>query len=114
MYKTKIKLPYQEFIIRNAFPIIVIAAFFMAFWVKGFIFAGMFMGIMITIAIWLLIVKLPKWMKALMGRHILMSDLLLTIGSAGILSTIGPGPTVVMASATEASLLSVLLRSLKE
>jgi hypothetical protein len=85
---------------------------YMAFWVKGVVFSGMFMGIMITIAMWTLVAKFPEWLLALMGRHILISDLLLTICSSFILGTIGPGPTILMGTATVAVLLSILLNSL--
>ncbi len=84
----------------------------MAFWVKGAVFSGMFMGIMITISMWVLVMKFPTWLQALMARHILISDLVLTVVSSFILGTVGPGPTILMGTATVAVLLSVLLNSL--
>jgi hypothetical protein len=108
----KQSLPYSEAIRRYSFPLIIFSAMFMAFLVKGAVFNGMFMGIVWTIALWILIVKLPRWLKALMGRHILMSDLALSLISFGALASMGPGPTIVAAATTQATLMSVLLRTL--
>jgi hypothetical protein len=106
------ELPYNTFAKKYAFIGIVGLAVLLALSIKGIVLGGMFMGIMITIAVWLLVLKLPDFVKNFMSRHILLSDLILSIGSLGILSAIGPGPTVVMAASTEAALLSLLLKTL--
>lgn len=112
MKDTKKKLPYQQILSDWGFPIIISIAILMAFLAKGVVFNGMFMGVMITIALWVIVMKLPHWLKALMGRHILMSDMILTILTFGGLSAMGPGPTIIAASAVQASLTSLLLRGL--
>lgn len=101
-----------EWLVKNSFWILVIIAILCAAVVKGIAFGGMFMGMMATIAIWALVLKLPTGMKAWMGKHILLSDLLLTIFSSALLGYIGSGPTVFMAAATVAVLMTVLLMGL--
>lgn len=70
------------------------------------------MGIMSTIAIWILVIKLPLGIQAWMGKHILLSDLGLSVCSYSLLAAIGVGPTLFMAAATQATLLSLLLTTL--
>lgn len=85
----------------------------MAFWVKGVIFSGMFMGIMMTIALWVLVLKSPKFLQRIMARHTLLSDLVLTALGTSVLSALGPGTTVFMAIVTQMVLLSLLLQTLE-
>lgn len=84
----------------------------MAMLAKGVVFNGMFMGIVITVAMWILVKKLPYWLQCLMGRHQLLSDLVLTILIFSGLASMGPGPTILMASTTQATMTSVLLKTL--
>lgn len=102
----------EKYLWKNSFSILIIGAFLMAFWVKGVVFAGMFMGIMTSIAIWILVLKLPKWMKVQMGKHVLLADLGLSLASFTFLSSIGAGATVFAAGVTNAAILSVMLHSL--
>ncbi len=101
-----------EWLVKNSFWILIILAVFSAAVVKGIAFSGMFIGMIATIAIWALVIKLPTGMKAWMGRHILISDLLLTLLSFLLLGYIGSGPTAFMAAATVAVLMTVLLAGL--
>jgi hypothetical protein len=103
----------KEYIWKNSFSLLIIGAFLMAFWVKGVVFAGMFMGIMSAIAIWIIVMKLPKWVRVQMGKHVLLSDLGLSLASFTFLSSIGAGVTVFAAGVTNAAILSVLLHGLK-
>jgi len=96
-----------------AFAVIIGLAVFMVFWVKGVVFSGMFMGIMSTIAVWVLVIKSPLVIQNWMGKHVLISDLFLTSIGASLIASIGPGPTVFMATVTQMVLLSVLLQTLK-
>lgn len=97
----------------GTFVLLVIITLFMAFWVRGFVFAGMFMGLVATIAIWVVVLKFPPPVKRFMGRHVLISDLILTATAMSGLSVIGPGATVFMAICTQAVLTSILLPTLK-
>lgn len=105
----KVKKVYQN----TTFVLLVIVTLLLAFWVRGVVFAGMFMGLVSTIAIWVLVLKFPPRLQAFMGRHILISDLFLTMLSMSGLSVIGPGATVFMAICTQAVLISVLLQTLE-
>lgn len=91
---------------------LIVSAFMMAFYVKGVVFGGMFMGIMAAIAIWIIVLKLPKWLRVQMGKHVLISDLMLSLVSFSFLSSIGAGVTVFVAGITNAAILSLLLQSL--
>lgn len=102
----------KETLKKLTFPIVIIAAVVLAFAVKGFVLGGMMMGIMSTIAIWVLVLKLPISIQSWMGKHILISDLMLSVASYTLLASIGPGPTIFMAAATQAVLLSILLTSI--
>jgi hypothetical protein len=102
----------KETLKKLTFPIVIIAAVILAFAIKGFVLGGMMMGIMSTIAIWVLVLKLPDSIQMWMGRHVLISDLILSISSYTLLASIGPGPTIFMAAATQAVLLSILLTSI--
>lgn len=112
MKETKTELPYKAALNKYSFPLLVGFALFMAFMAKGIVFNGMFIGVMITIAVWIVVLKLPKWIQKLMRKNIFLSDLALTIASFGAISALGPGPTVVMASSVNACLFSFLLRTL--
>ena len=101
-------------ILKNSFPLAIAIAFVLAFVAGGVVRDGMFMGFMSTLAIWFLIAKFPDKLKRLMGKYLLISDLILSTVLFGTFTAfIGPGPTVLMASATQAMLLSVLLAGLK-
>lgn len=95
------------------FGVVIFIAMVMAIMVKGFMFSGMLMGVMLAIALWALVIKAPIWLQRLMGKHVLISDLLLSAGGASVLAAIGPGPTVFMALVTQMVVLSVLLQTLK-
>ena len=95
-----------------AFGIIIAFALFLAFWIKAVILSGMFMGIVSTIAIWVLVMKFPKFLKTFMARHILISDLILTGLATSVIAAIGPGPTIFMAMMTQMVLVSLLLHTL--
>jgi len=97
----------------STFVLLVIITLFLAFWVRGFIFAGMFMGLVSTIAIWVLVLKFPPKLQNFMGNHVLISDLILTMIAMSGLSVVGPGATVFMAMCTQAVLTSILLPTLK-
>ena len=103
------KKAYQN----GTFVLLVIITLFMAFWVRGFVFAGMFMGLVSTIAIWVLVLKFPPRVQRFMGKHVLISDLILTMVAMSALSVIGPGATIFMAICTQAVLTSLLLPTLK-
>ena len=94
------------------FPLVIISAIVLAFMIKGFVLGGMMMGIMSTIGIWVLVRKFPNSLKKWMGTHILISDLALSIATYSLLAAIGPGPTLFMAAATQAVLLSILIPTL--
>jgi hypothetical protein len=85
----------------------------MAFWVKGVVFSGMFMGIISTIAIWVLVLKSPKIIQKIMSKHTLIADCVLSSLSISVLSALGPGTTVFMAMITQMVLLSFLLETLE-
>ena len=95
------------------FGVICFIAMVMAIMVKGFMFSGILMGTMLAIALWALVIKFPSWLQRLMGKHVLIADLLLSAGGASVLAAIGPGPTVFMALVTQMVLLSILLQTLK-
>lgn len=97
-----------------AFAVLIALALTMAFWVKGVVFSGMFMGIMSTIALWVLVLKSPKFVQNFMSKHQLLSDVVLTAFGASALAAIGPGPTVFMAAVTQMVLLSLLLQTLEK
>jgi hypothetical protein len=94
------------------FPIVIILAVILAFMVKGFVLGGMMMGIMSTIGVWVLVLKCPSFLKQWMGKHVLLSDLMLSTASYSIMAAMGPGPTLFMAAATQAVLLSILIPTL--
>lgn len=102
----------KETLRKLTFPLVIVAAVVLAFAIKGFVLGGMMMGIMSTIAIWVLVLKLPYTIQQWMGRHVLISDLILSVCSYTLLASIGPGPTIFMAAATQAVLLSILLTSI--
>jgi len=112
MKRTPFRL--RDWLLNNSFPLAILFAIWISFTVGGFIRDGMFMGLISSIALWVLIVKLPIWTKRLMGRYLLISDLTLTtIVFVMFTSFIGPGPTAFMAAATQAVTLSVLLLGLR-
>ena len=94
------------------FPLVIISAIVLAFLIKGFVLGGMMMGIMSTIGVWVLVKKFPSFLKNWMGRHVLLSDLALSTASYSLLAAMGPGPTLFMAAATQAVLLSILIPTL--
>lgn len=96
------------------FGILIAGTTLLAFMVKGIVLGGMFMGLMATIAIWVLVLKMPDVIQRFMGNHPLMSDLALSAGSAAVMAGIGPGPTLFMATITQMVLLSILLTTLKD
>jgi len=103
----------KEFFLKYSFPITIIVAIWLSFAVGGFVRDGMFMGLISTMALWLLVIRLPVRVKRFMGRHILLSDLVLTlIVFSSFTAFIGPGPTVFMCSVTQATTMSVLLAGL--
>ena len=105
---------FIRLIVKNAFPIAVIVAIILAFTAGGIVRDGMFMGFMSTLAIWFLIIKFPVKIKQFMAKYVLLFDLILSVVLfATFTSFIGPGPTVLMTSVTQAVMLSVLLSSLK-
>ena len=97
-----------------AFIVLISIALAMAFWVKGVVFSGMFMGVISTIAIWVLVLKSPKFIQKFMATHPLLSDLVLTSFGASAMAAIGPGATVFMAIVTQMVLLSLLLQTLEK
>jgi len=105
----EVKKAYQN----TTFVLLVILTLLLAFWVRGVVFSGMFMGLVSTLAVWTLVIKFPPRLQSLMGRHVLISDLILTMLSMSALSVIGPGATIFMAICTQAVLISVLLQTLE-
>lgn len=97
-----------------SFFLIVALALAMAFWVKGVVFSGMFMGIMSTIAIWVLVMKMPGAIQRIMARHTLISDMALSALAMPVISILGPGTTVFMAMITQMVMLSFLLETLEK
>ena len=95
-----------------AFIMLISLALAMAFWIKGVVFSGVFMGVMSTIAVWVLILKLPHWTQKFIARHQLISDVAFTAVGASALAALGPGATVFMACITQMVLLSLLLKTL--
>lgn len=96
----------------GVFITLVIISILLALFIKGFVLGGIFAGLVSTICVWLLVLKLPERMKYWMGRHALISDFILTMGSASVLATIGPGITMFVAIVVQGSLLSLLLKTL--
>lgn len=101
-----------EWLVKNTFWILVIIAILAAAVVKGIAFSGMFIGMMTTIALWALVIKLPIGIQAFMGRHIVVADFVLTLCSFLLLGYVGSGPTAFMAASTVAVLLTLLLKGL--
>ena len=97
-----------------AFPIVIVLAIILAFLVKGFVLGGMMMGIMSTIGVWVLVRKCPYFLQQWMGRHVLLSDLMLSTASYSVMAAMGPGPTLFMAATTQAVLLSILIPTLTD
>jgi hypothetical protein len=96
------------------FPALILLAAILAWGAGGAVKSGMFMGFMSTLALWCVVIKLPIWVKKLMCRHVLISDLILSVILVGVFAPlIGSGPTVFMAAVTQAVLLSILLFGLK-
>jgi len=98
---------------RITFGMVIVVASGMAMFVKGVVLSGMFMGIMSSIAIWVLVMRFPIWLQQVMGRYVLISDLILSSFGASVVAVVGPGPTVFMATVTQMVVLSLLLQSLK-
>lgn len=92
---------------------LICIAIVMAYGAKSVAFNGMLMGTLSTIAVWVLVLKLPIKAKRWMSKHLLLSDLILSSISFIFLSSLEPGPTVFMAAITQAVLFSVLLYFLK-
>ena len=104
----------KELLLKYSFPIVVGASLVFATTVGGFIQAGMFMGLVSTMALWFMVIKLPRWVKRLMAKHMLATDVLLTIMLFCMFSMLlGPGPTAFMCTVTQAAVLSVLLLGLR-
>ena len=105
---------FKDWASSMSFPILIIVSILVAGTVGGFVKSGMFMGMMATIAIWTLVIKFPLKVKVWMSKNILLSDLVLSIILFTTFSSmIGTGPTVFMASVTQAVLLSILLNGLQ-
>jgi len=100
--------PYKH----TAFAVIVVITLLLAFLVKGVVLGGMLTGLMSSIAVWIIVLKTPIWLQDWMGRHTLLSDLLLTLVSSSVLAMLGPGITMFVALVTQAVILSVLLQTL--
>ena len=72
---------------------------------------GVFLGSLLFLAIWLLVVKLPKPMKKLVHKHPLAADLVLTgAATAGVSSFFGPGLTLGLAGIVAGVLVSLALK----
>jgi len=105
---------FVDWLATMAFPILIILSVVLAGTIGGVVKSGMFMGMVSTMALWFVVIKFPVKLKIFMSQHVLLFDLLLSILLfATFTSFIGPGPTVLMASVTQAVLLSILLTGLK-
>jgi len=82
------------------------------FAVGGFIFAGFFMGLVTSIALFMSIRKLPAKIQRFMARHPFISDMVCLKLTAGILMLIGTGPTIFMALVTQMVVMGILLETL--
>jgi len=104
----------KELLLKNSFPVVIGASLLFATVVGGFIQAGMFMGLVSTMALWFLVNKFPVWLKRLMAKHMLAADIALTALLFVMFSMLlGPGPTAFMCTVTQATVLSVLLLGLR-
>lgn len=96
----------------HTFHIIIAVALWMAYLARGVVLNGMLLGTVSTIALWVLVARFPRWLKRLMSRHVLLCDLILTMATSSLIAVVGSGPTIFMALATQAVLLTLLLNSL--
>ena len=95
------------------FGVIILIAVMLGFLIKGFVLGGFFTGVLSTIVVWVLVLKFPERIRDFMGRHQLLSDVVLTGISASVLAIIGPGITLFVAVCTQAALTSLLLMTLR-
>ena len=96
------------------FPGICFVTVIMATMIGGFVMGGLFMGLMVSIAIWMSINKLQKKIKNWIGKHPIISDLVFLKLSAAMFALIGGGPTMFMALATQAIVLGMLLKTYEQ
>lgn len=110
----EVTISFKDFLAKHSFPLLVIVAVIFAGTIGGVVKSGMFMGMMSTMALWFIVIKFPVKVKYFMAQHVLLCDLVLSVVLfSTFTSFIGPGPTVLMASVTQAVLLSILLSGLK-
>lgn len=93
------------------FPGLCFTAVIMATMIGGFVLGGVFMGLVVSIGLWMSISKLPNKVKSWMGKHPIITDLVFLKLSAAVFALIGGGPTMFMALATQAIVLGLLLKN---